>query len=50
MLHTAVRIDMKTFEELNILKKRLNCPKAWIVKRLVAEEMQRTEKLEVIAK
>jgi predicted DNA-binding protein len=50
MLHTAVRIDMETFTELDVLKKRLNCPKSWIVKRLVAEEIQRTKKMEVIAK
>lgn len=46
-IHVAV--DEETNKNLDILKERLNSPKAWIVKRLVAEEMKK-QKMEAIAK
>lgn len=44
--HNTIRIDQDTFESLEVLKEKLNSPKAWIIRRLVAEEMKRVRQLE----
>lgn len=46
MTHNTVRIDQETFNSLEALKEKLNSPKAWIIRRLVTEEMNRVRQLE----
>jgi predicted DNA-binding protein len=50
MKQTSLRIDEQTDRNLTILKERLYSPKAWIVRKLVAEKLKQVLEQDLIAK